>query len=59
MATSLSSVCIVEYRIEKNPLHYQEMADKHGSTPLLLNGQAAALIAQGKLEDAEPILQVS
>lgn len=36
---------------------FQELADKNSSTSLLLNGQASAFIQQGKLEDAEGILQ--
>ncbi|KAM7303124.1 coatomer subunit epsilon [Ixodes scapularis] len=36
---------------------YQELAEKNTSTPLLLNGQATAYIAQGKYEEAEALLQ--
>ncbi|XP_030760902.1 coatomer subunit epsilon-like [Sitophilus oryzae] len=36
---------------------YQELVDKYGSTPLLLNGQAVTFLGQGKYEEAEAALQ--
>ncbi|XP_056640640.1 coatomer subunit epsilon [Diorhabda sublineata] len=36
---------------------YQDLVDKYGSTPILLNGQAVAFIGQAKYEEAEAALQ--
>ncbi|XP_018012500.1 coatomer subunit epsilon [Hyalella azteca] len=36
---------------------YQELIDKNTSTPLLLTGQAACFLGQGKTEEAEAALQ--
>lgn len=36
---------------------FQDLREKFGSTPLLLNGQAACLIAQGKYQEAEALVQ--
>ncbi|XP_046912320.1 coatomer subunit epsilon [Dermatophagoides farinae] len=35
---------------------YQELKDKFGPTPLLLNGQAVAMICQNRWEEAEPLI---
>ncbi|CAG9769382.1 unnamed protein product [Ceutorhynchus assimilis] len=36
---------------------YQELVDKYGSTPMLLNGQAATFIGQARYEEAESALE--
>lgn len=35
----------------------QELSERYGATPLLLNGQVAALMAQGRLDEADPLVQ--
>lgn len=35
---------------------YQELIDKHGSTPTLLNGQASSFLGQAKYDEAEAAL---
>ena len=36
---------------------FHDLSAKYGTTPLLLNGQAVSLIARGKYDEAEPLLQ--
>lgn len=38
---------------------FQEISEKYGATPLLLNGQAAAHIQQGRYLDAEDVLKTA
>jgi len=38
---------------------FEELTQKYGGTPLLLNGQAAACMLQGKYEEAEGSLQAA
>lgn len=36
---------------------FQELKEKYGPTPLLLNGQASCLISQGRFSEAEPLVE--
>lgn len=44
-------------KLEEAYYIFHDLATKYGTTPLLLNGQAASLIARGKYDEAEPLLQ--
>lgn len=44
-------------KLEEAYYIFHDLATKYGTTPLLLNGQAVSLIARGKYDEAEALLQ--
>ena len=46
-------------RLKEAFYNFEELAQKYGETPTLLNGQAAAHIQQGQYEDAEGVIYLA
>ncbi|CAH8627487.1 unnamed protein product [Dicrocoelium dendriticum] len=59
LATALYNISKGGDRLQEALNIYEELKEKYGSTPVILNGQAAAFIGMNRWEDAESVLQES